>query len=232
MAVAGTVAEMGAHWSRRQALGAGLLVPAVGASAFGGCGGRVGHRRAVLVRAADRPGQGDGATRLRAAPGGGAMAVGPVARAVSRNSLPPGQRPAAGRQPVLAPAVPSRLIPPLSGAGVRGRSGSGARGPLRPVVVRLRPGPDCRALGKGRGLRRLSRPLPVRGWRGPAGAVDLLGRQLLPGGGPRHPLRYLGARPRPRDRPRQARGVPCLHPFLGAAPEQPARSAADLCAAR
>ena len=29
MAVAGTFAEMGAHWSRRQALGAGLLVPAV-----------------------------------------------------------------------------------------------------------------------------------------------------------------------------------------------------------
>ena len=29
MAIAGTFAEMGAHWSRRQALGAGLLVPAV-----------------------------------------------------------------------------------------------------------------------------------------------------------------------------------------------------------
>ena len=62
----------------------------------------------------------------------------------------PDQRAAAGRQPVLAPAVPSRLIPPLSGAGVRGRGGSGARGPLRPVVVRLRPGPGRRALGQGR----------------------------------------------------------------------------------
>ncbi len=126
-----------------------------------------GAARAVLIRAADRP----GARRWRSAPYEPRPAAAQWLSDLSPEQYReiryrPGARAAAGRQPVLAAAVPSRLLPPLSGTGVRGRGRPGARDPLRPVrrstsaQVQIAEPP-----GQGCGLRGLPRPLPVRGRR-------------------------------------------------------------------
>ena len=133
--VASSTAAMVAAWpERRAALDAwqgygdgGALVAASGsrcgaprprrrrpASVDGGFGGRAGGvraARAVLVRAADRPGQGALAAAVRGQGGSPAMVGGPVARPIPRYPLPAGPGSAARRQPVRPAAVPPRFLP-------------------------------------------------------------------------------------------------------------------------
>ena len=191
---------------------------------------------AVLVRAADRPGQGDGAAALRAAAGRAAMAGRPVAGAVPRASatarsaaMPLGGQPfSRAARSIWAPTTATRC---------------GCTWSRRATRARCSTIPAMFDFGDGQAARAACRRKPgFAGFRvhylfelgrGAAGAADLPGRQLFPGGRPQtraSASRRAGlALETGLGRPEE---FPAFTHFWILRPQRAARSAADLRAAR
>ena len=173
LAVAGTIAEMGAHWSRRQALGAGLLVPAVGLLPSGAVAVEWGTAEPfsferLIVEAKEMAQR---TYEPRPATAQWLSDLSPEQyrdiRYRPADSLPLADSPfSSSCSPRLYHRFPVRVYVVEAGQ---------AREVLydqpRSTLAKSKLPSPC----KGRGLCRISRSLPVRGWWCPAGVLTFLG---------------------------------------------------------